>query len=57
MKEVIIGIRLDGAVISRKMVISVGNGVLKVNHPNALTGNSTIPYKVVCVEARIGQYL
>ena len=33
-KEAIIGTRLTGAVISRKMVISIGNGVLKANDLN-----------------------
>ena len=32
-KEVIVGVRLSGAVISRRMVISIGNGVLKANDP------------------------
>ena len=36
-KEVLIGVRLSGAVISRKMVISVGNGVLKANDHNTLS--------------------
>ena len=36
-KEAIIGIRLTGAVISRKMVISVGNGLLKANDPNSFS--------------------
>ena len=36
-KEVIIGIRLTGAVISRKMVISIGNGLLKPNDLNSLS--------------------
>ena len=36
-KEAIIGIRLTGAVISRKMVISIGNGTLKANDPNSLS--------------------
>ena len=35
-KEVVIGARLSGAVISRKMVISIGKGVLKANDPNNL---------------------
>ena len=35
-KEVIIRIRLTGAVISRKMLISIDNGVLKANDPNSL---------------------
>ena len=35
--EIIIGIRLTGAVISRKMVISIGKGVLKANDPNSLS--------------------
>ena len=35
-KEAIIGIRLAGAVISRKMVISIGTGALKANNPNSL---------------------
>ena len=33
-KETIIGIRLTRAAISRKMVISIGTGVLKANNPN-----------------------
>ena len=37
LKEAIIGIRLTGAVISRKMIISIGNGVLKANRPNSLS--------------------
>ena len=36
-KEAIIGIRLARAVITRKMVISIGNGVLKANDPNNLS--------------------
>ena len=36
-KEVIVGVRLSGAVISRRTVISIGNGVLKDNDPNALS--------------------
>ena len=36
-KEGIIRIRLTGAVISRKMIISIGNGVLKANDPNSLS--------------------
>ena len=36
-KEVIIGIRLAGAVISRKTVMSIGIGVLKANNPNSLS--------------------
>ena len=36
-KEVIVGIRLSGAVISRRMVISIGNGVLKANDPNTFS--------------------
>ena len=36
-KEVIIGIRLAGSVISRKMVISIGKGVLKANNSNSLS--------------------
>ena len=35
-KEVIIRIRLTGAVISRETVISIGNGVLKQNDLNNL---------------------
>ena len=35
-KEAIIGRRLT-AVISRKIVISIGNGVLKANDPNSLS--------------------
>ena len=35
-KEVIIGIRLSGAVISRKMVLSIGTGVLKAKNPNLI---------------------
>ena len=34
-KEAIIGIGLTGAVISQKMVISIGNGLLKVNDLNS----------------------
>ena len=36
-KEVIVGVQLSGAVISRRMVISIGNGVLKANDPNTLS--------------------
>ena len=36
-KESIIEIRLTWAVISRKMVISIGNAVLKANEPNSLS--------------------
>ena len=36
-KEVIIEIHLAGAVISRKMVLSIGTGVLKANNPNFLS--------------------
>ena len=36
-KEVIVGVRLSGAVISRRMVISIGNGVSKANDPNTLS--------------------
>ena len=36
-KEVIVGVRLTGAVISRRMVICTGNGVLKANDPNTLS--------------------
>ena len=36
-KEVIIGVRSAGTVISIKMVISIGNGLLKANDPNALS--------------------
>ena len=35
-KEIIVGVRLSGAVIARRMVISIGNGVLKANDPNTL---------------------
>ena len=35
-KEAIIGMRLTGTVTSRKIVISIGNGVLKANDPNSL---------------------
>ena len=44
-KEVIIGNCLAGAVISQKMVISTGTGVLKANNPNSLSefgGNVTL---------------
>ena len=34
-KEAIIGIRLTGAVIFRKMVISIGDSVLKSSDPNS----------------------
>ena len=37
-KEVIVGVWLSGAVISRRMVNSIGNGVLKANDPNTLSG-------------------
>ena len=36
-KEAIIGIRLTRAVISRMLVISIGNGVLKTNDRNNLS--------------------
>ena len=36
-KEVITGIRLTRVVVSRKMVISIGNGVLKANDPNSFS--------------------
>ena len=36
-KEAVIGIRLTGAVISWKMVISISNGVLKTNDPNSIS--------------------
>ena len=36
-KEVTIGIRLAGAVLSRKMAISNGTGVLKANNFNSLS--------------------
>ena len=35
-KEVIVGVRLSGTVISRRMVTSIGNGVLKANDLNTL---------------------
>ena len=36
-KEVILGLRLSRAVISRRMVISIGNGVLKASDRNTLS--------------------
>ena len=36
-KEVVIGVRFSGTVISRKMVVSMGNWVLKANDPNTLS--------------------
>lgn len=36
-KEVVTGVRLSGAVISRKMVISIGDGFLKANDLNTLS--------------------
>ena len=36
-KEAIVRIRLAGAVVSRKVVISIGNGILKANDPNRLS--------------------
>ena len=36
-KETTIGIRLTGAVISRKMVILIRNSVLKANNPNSFS--------------------
>ena len=36
-KEVIIRTRLTGAVISWKIVILIGNGVLKANDPSSLS--------------------
>ena len=35
-KDVIIGSRLAGTVISRKMVVAIGTGVVKVNEPKIL---------------------
>ena len=35
-RDVIIGSRLAGTVISRKMVIAIGTGVIKVTEPNIL---------------------
>ena len=35
-KEIIVGIRLAGATISRKMVIAIGTGVIKANNPSLL---------------------
>ena len=35
-KEIIVGIRLAGAAISRKMVIAIGTEVIKVNNPSLL---------------------
>ena len=35
-KKVILGIRLAGAAISRKMVIAIGTGVIKANNPSLL---------------------
>ena len=42
LKEVIVGVRFSGAVISRKMIISIGNGVLKANDPNMSEFGGTI---------------
>ena len=36
-KEVVIGVMLSGAVISRKMVISIGKRVLMAKDPNNLS--------------------
>ena len=36
-KEVAVSVRLSRAVISRKTVNSIGNGVFKANHPNNLS--------------------
>ena len=36
MRDGITGIRLTGGVISRKMVIAIGNGVIKANSPSSL---------------------
>ena len=36
-KEVIVGVRLSGTVITRRMVTSIGNGVLKTNDLNTLS--------------------
>ena len=36
-EEVVIGVRLSGAVISEQVVISIGHGVLKANDPNTLS--------------------
>ena len=35
-KDMIIGIRLAEAAISRKIVTSIGTGILKANNPNPL---------------------
>ena len=35
-KDVIIGSRLAGTVISRRMVISIGTGVVKANDPGTI---------------------
>ena len=35
-KEIIVGIRLAGAAISRKMVIAIGTGVMKANNASLL---------------------
>ena len=35
-KDVIIGSRLAGTVISRRMVIVIGTGVVKTNHPGTI---------------------
>ena len=35
-KEIIVGIRLAGAAISRKMVIAIGTGVIRANNPSLL---------------------
>ena len=37
LKEVIVGVRLSGTVIPRRMVTSIGNGVLKASDPNTLS--------------------
>ena len=36
-KEVVIAVRLSGAVSTRKMVLSISNGVLKANNSNSLS--------------------
>ena len=36
-KKRVIGVRLSGTLVSRKIVISIGNGVLKDNDRNTLS--------------------
>lgn len=57
-KEVIIGVSLSGAAISRKMVISIGNGFLKSNEPNILSefGGDITLTNYWCLEMSYNQW-